>query len=247
MPNERLRDALVRNGYSPDSVSRAIKVDPKTVERWITKGRTPYPKHRSAIAALVRETENYLWPDAVPAERKTEIGNSEIIKVYPRRNDVPNDLWTGLLDHAQERIDILLYSGTFLTYDSTMIKRLKGKAGLGTRIRILLGDPNCREVTRRSLDEGIGKTTLAAKVRSALAFYRPLCEVPGIELRCHSTTLYNSLYRVDDEMLVNTHVFGLMAAHSPLIHLRRLSGGDLFEIYSESFASVWSGATPPKW
>jgi len=89
MPNERLRDSLLRNGYTPEKVAQAISVDPKTVERWITKARVPYPKYRSAIAALVRESENYLWPDAVEPERKTEIGNSEIVKFYPHPTRYP--------------------------------------------------------------------------------------------------------------------------------------------------------------
>lgn len=53
--------------------------------------------------------------------------------------------------------------------------------------------------------------------------------------------------RFDEEMLVNTHVYGFMAAHAPVLHLRRLSGGDLFETYSESFDSVWNAAKPPAW
>ena len=64
MANERLRDALLRNGFDLEQVAKATGVDPKTVERWITKGRTPVPKHRRAIASMVRETESYLWPDA---------------------------------------------------------------------------------------------------------------------------------------------------------------------------------------
>jgi hypothetical protein len=247
VPNERLRDALLRNGLDLDQVAKATGVDPKTVERWITQGRIPYPRHRHAIAAMVRETENYLWPDTVAPERKAEIGGSEIVKVYPHRHSVPMDLWTRLLDQAEEHIEILVYSGMFLTDDPSLIKRLRRKAEQDAKIRLLLGDPTSREVNRRSIDEGIGKTTVAAKVRNALAFYRPLATVDGIEIRCHATTLYNSIYRFDDEMLVNTHVYGFMAAHAPLLHLRRLSGGDLFETYSESFDSVWSASKPPKW
>src|ERR1700712_4603532 len=90
MPNERLRDALLRHGLDLDQVARATRVDPKTVERWISKGRLPYPKHRRAIAAMVRETENYLWPDAITPERRAEIGGSEIVQVYPHRHSVPS-------------------------------------------------------------------------------------------------------------------------------------------------------------
>jgi hypothetical protein len=66
---------------------------------------------------------------------------------------------------------------------------------------------------------------------------------PGVELRFHATTLYNSIYRFDDDMLVNIHVYGAPAAHSPVLHLRRLPGGQLFDHYQASFERVWEQAT----
>lgn len=50
-----------------------------------------------------------------------------------------------------------------------------------------------------------------------------------------SATLYNSVYRYDDETLVNTHLYGFPAAHAPVMHLRRLAGGTLFTSYADSF------------
>jgi transcriptional regulator with XRE-family HTH domain len=247
MTNERLRDALLRNGLDLDQVAKVTTVDPKTVERWITKGRLPYPRHRRAIAAMVRESENYLWPDAIAPERKAEIAESEVVKVYPHRHSVPADLWERLLNGAEQHIEMLNYSGMFLTDNPSLIKKLRAKVEGGIKVRILIGDPASRAVARRSDEEGIGKGTLAAKVRNAHAFYKPLAEVPNLAIRSHGTTLYNSIYRFDDDMLVNTHVYGFMAAHAPLLHLRRLAGGDLFETYSESFDAVWNAAKPPKW
>jgi hypothetical protein len=238
---------LLRNGLTPDQVARAIDVDPKTVERWITKDRTPYPKHRHAIAAMVREAENYLWPDAVAPERVAEIGGSEVIKVYPHRHAVPHELWKRLITNATDEVEILVYVGMFLTEDPSLIKRLRGKAQAGGRIRLLFGDPASREVTRRSEDEGIGKNAISVKIRNALTFFKRLDGETGVEIRCHGTTLYNSIYRFDDEMIVNTHVYGFAAAHAPALHLRRLSAGSLFETYSESFETVWKAAKPPKW
>lgn len=247
MPNERLRDALLRKGLTPRDVAGALNVDGKTVERWITTGRTPYAKHRHSIAALVRESENYLWPDAIAPERVVEISESEIVKIYPHRHALPREVWDRLLRTANDQIDILVYSGLFMTEDPTMIKRLRGKAMAGARIRILLGDPDSEEMEKRGLDENIGHGTLGAKVRNALAFFKPLDGEAGIEFRCHSTILYNSIYRFDQDLLVNTHVYGFMAAHAPVMHLRQLSTGSLFETYSESFESVWNKATAPAW
>ncbi|MCX2948137.1 DUF5919 domain-containing protein [Lentzea sp. NEAU-D7] len=247
MPNQRLRDALLRNTLGFDEVAKATGVDPKTVERWITQDRTPYPRHRHAIAAMVRETETYLWPDAVAPEKKKEINESEVVQVYAHRHAVSHDIWRHLIEQSKISISILVYAGMFLVDNPALIKTLRQKAENGVRIRLLLGDPASREVARRSEEEGIGKTTLGAKIRNALAIYKPLAEVSGVEIRLHGTTLYNSIYRFDDEMLVNTHVHGFMAAHAPVLHLRRLSGGDLFETYAESFQGVWDGAKPPKW
>ena len=65
MTNDRLRDAMLRNGLTPTAIAQRVGVDPKTAERWITQGRAPYPRYRFEIAALVKEDEAYLWPGAV--------------------------------------------------------------------------------------------------------------------------------------------------------------------------------------
>lgn len=43
-------------------------------------------------------------------------------------------------------------------------------------------------------------------------------------------------------MLVNAHAYGAPAAHSPLVHLRRLVAGRLFTHYLTSFEAVWQRA-----
>jgi hypothetical protein len=244
MANERLRDALLRNGLGYEHVSKATGVDQKTVERWITKGRTPYPRHRHTIASMVRETETYLWPDAVTPERKSEITESELLKLYPHRNSIPPDLWDHLITNATEHVEVLVHAGIFLIERPTFVRDLAAKAKNGARIRLIFGDPASREVARRSDEEQLGKGTLGSRVRNALAFYRPLQDVEGVEVRFHKTTLYNSIFRFDDEMIINTHVYGFQGAHAPAMHLRRLSAGDLFETYSESFEHVWNLSKP---
>lgn len=247
MANDRLRDALMSAGLTPADAAEKIGVDPKTVERWITRDRTPYPKHRHALAALVQESERYLWPDAISAEKVTEAGGSEIVKVYPHRNAVPADLWDRLLDQATTYVDVLVYVGMFLTEKPDLLATLRKKAENGARIRLAFGDRDAQAVTQRSTDEGIGAHTIAAKIDHALSFFRELRDVPGISIRTHATVLYNSIYRFDDQMIVNPHVYGKIAAHAPALHLRRLSAGDLFTTYADSFSAVWDQATPHEW
>ncbi len=60
------------------------------------------------------------------------------------------------------------------------------------------------------------------------------------------TPLYNSVYRFDDEMLVNVHAYGILAAYTPTMHLRRVDGA-FFNTYLESFERVWASARVPIW
>ncbi|PRY55724.1 helix-turn-helix domain-containing protein [Glycomyces artemisiae] len=242
MPNERLKDAMQAAGVTPEALADDLEVDAKTVRRWISRGRTPYPRHRSALAAMLDETEEYLWPSIDTADRQARVSQSEVICTYPRRFQVPSDLWRRLFDNATERIGILVYAGLFLPeHDPDLIDALKAKARAGTKITVLLGDPDCEAVATRGREEGIGQA-LAAKIRNVLSFYEKLRETEGVFVGFHTATLYNSIYRYDDEMPVNTHLYGFPAAHAPVLHLRRLAGGTLFNSYADSFDRVWSAS-----
>jgi hypothetical protein len=85
---------------------------------------------------------------------------------------------------------------------------------------------------------------IPGRIRMALAYYRPLIDVPGIELRLHRTTLYNSIYRFDDQMFINQHIYGTYGFLAPILHLRESTGGDLFSTYARSADLIWSEAYP---
>ncbi|MGH8793648.1 MAG: helix-turn-helix domain-containing protein [Stackebrandtia sp.] len=238
--NERLRDALRGKGMTPAELAAKIDVDVKTVERWITKGRPPYPKHRYSVAALLSQSENYLWPNALKDDRKALVSESEIVHIYPRRNSVPPELWRRLFNEASEHIDVLAFGGVFpFDHDPTLIKELEQKAVKGLEARLLVGDPSSKAVALRGIEEGIGGA-MTARVANTLAHFDNLKGTPRVEVRSHATALYNSIYRFDREMLVNTHVWGFPAAHNPVVHLRQLSGGTMFDLYRQSFERVWA-------
>jgi hypothetical protein len=229
---------MLRNGLTPTAIADHVGVDPKTVERWVTQNRIPYPRHRHAIAALVREGESYLWPGAFSSERSAAVAQSELMMIYPRRSAVPCDLWRLLIDQASMRIGILAYGGLFLhELIPNLTETLVLKAETGAKVEVILGDPDCPQVAERGADEGIGEA-MASKIRNTLAFYEPMRGHDTAGIMFHRTVLYNSIYRFDDEMLVNIHVFGHPAAHSPIMHLRRLAGGDLFDTYAASYERV---------
>lgn len=247
MVNDRLRDAMHRLGQTPDTLADATGVDRKTVERWITRGRSPYPRHRHTIAALVQESESYLWPDAVAPERAAEVAGSEVIAVYPHRNSIPREVWDRLIGTAGRRVDVLAHAALFLGENPALIKAWKAAADNGADIRIAFGDPASRAVALRGEEERLGKGVLGARIRNALAAFTPLRDTAGVQIRFHRATLYNSIFRFDYEMIVNAHVYGIQGAHAPALHLRRLSAGNLFETYTDSFATVWDTARPATW
>nr|WP_026124033.1 DUF5919 domain-containing protein [Nocardiopsis chromatogenes] len=244
MPNERLRAALLKRGVTPAEVAEAVGVDAKSVERWVTLGRTPYRKHRYATAAFLEADETYLWPKALTPEQSKAASDSEIVEIHPHRWSVPADAWKRLFESAQEEISVLVYSGFFLADDPSMLKMLAAKAKSGVRLRVLLGDPESEAVFQRGEDEGIGGELMASKIRNVILMYKQVRAVEGTEFRLHDTILYNSLYRADDQLLVNTHLYGTMAAEAPVFHLRKIPGGEMMATYLESFEKVWDGARP---
>ena len=87
-------------------------------------------------------------------------------------------------------------------------------------------------------------TATLNKIRNALVLYRELRQADGAEFRFHTTILYNSIYRADDQLLVNTHVYGMTAARAPVWHLKKVAGGEIAGTYLESFERVWESAVP---
>jgi transcriptional regulator with XRE-family HTH domain len=240
MANERLRATLLERGLTPAALGEHIGVDHKTVERWVS-GRMPYRRHRYAVAARLAVDEAYLWPEALTRDQVTAASAGEVLAIYPHRSDVPRDLWKQLFSSAKREIGVLVYSGLFLAEDVGLQDLLAAKARSGVRVRILLGDPDSPQVAERGADEGID---MGARIRNVLVLVRDLRAIDGIEFRLHRTVLYNSIYRGDDDLLVNTHIYGMPASRAPVWRLRRIAGGEIAVTYLESFERVWESAVP---
>jgi hypothetical protein len=166
------------------------------------------------------------------------------VALYEQRADIPVSAFTDLMAQARERIDILVYAAVFLheAYPR-LYELLTERATEGCTVRIAIGDAGSDTVQARGKEERFGHG-IESRCRLALMHYRPLVGTPGIEVRTHGTTLYNSLYRADDQQLVNAHVWGVNAYAAPVWHLRRHETGGMFDTYAESFDAVWATATP---
>jgi hypothetical protein len=234
--SEPLRRAMANARLREVDVAAALRVDPKTVQRWLG-GRLPQPRHRWGLAELLERNEYDLWPQLAGDSPH----GGEVRATYPHRGAVPRDVWQQLFAGAEREIGILVYSGLFIAEDVGLLHLISTKAAEGVAVRILLGDPDGSHVTQRGVEEGISDA-MAAKIRNSIVLFGRLADTAGVEIRLHPTVLYNSIYRADDELLVNQHVFGVAAASAPVLHLR--GSGAMVGTYLESFERVWSGATP---
>jgi hypothetical protein len=166
------------------------------------------------------------------------------VALYDQRADIPVSTFVDMLSQAREHIDVLVYAAVFLHEAYPRLNDLlRERAADGCAVRIAIGDPDSTNVQQRGSEERFGHG-IESRCRLALMHYRPLAEVPGIEVRTHATTLYNSIYRADDQALVNAHVWGVNAYGAPVWHLRRNGEGSMFDTYASSFDAVWETATP---
>jgi len=238
--NNPLARALRGVGLTTVDVAAHLSVDPKTVNRWVT-GRKPYPRYRSALAELTGWSLHDLWPD-LPRQAEPADHADEVRMVYPHRAAVPPDAWTSLFARAKVEIGVLAYGALFLAEDLATSRVLQDKAKSGLRVRIALGDPAGLHVAHRGSEEGIGDG-IGARIRTALVGLSPVIAA-GAEVRLHDTVLYNSIYRADDELLVNAHIYGSPASHAPVFHFRRRGNEGVATTYFDSFERVWATSGP---
>jgi phosphatidylserine/phosphatidylglycerophosphate/cardiolipin synthase-like enzyme len=171
---------------------------------------------------------------SAPGERRVP---AEVVALYPHRADTPKTLWLDLLSGAVANIDLFANASLFLPEENPeAIAILRDKAARGVRVRILLGDPETPAMELRGREERLFEA-LIGRIKMALAYYRPLVGVDGVEFRLHGTSLYNSIFRYDDQMLVNQHIYGTYGYIAPILHLRKVPGCDLFDTYMRSLTS----------
>jgi lambda repressor-like predicted transcriptional regulator len=228
--NERLRVLLNSLRESPAAFAAKVGVDPKTVERWITTGRRPYPRIAHRVAQLLEVEVTYLWPDLYPAQRYT--ATDELVACYPGRAAVPADLWVRLLAEARTQLTLVGDCGLNEAVPN-LPAMLADKAAAGVPVRVVLTDP----ITAVDPVE-------AARAQRAEATVRSLLDTSGISITRYSGVLTTAVIVSDDDLMVRTSIDGCPAAFAPLLHLRRLPGGPLAGVYLTSVDTIVYAANP---
>ncbi|MCT2590909.1 helix-turn-helix domain-containing protein [Streptomyces sp. N2-109] len=202
-------------GWTYAALAQEVEIDPKSFERWVNLGRTPRRATALRAAKALGEDVHALWP-ALRQARPARALSPELVALYEQRADIPVSMFTDLVARARERIDILVYAAVFLheAY-SRLNELLTERAAEGCNVRIAIGNADSDNVQARGREERFG----------------------------HGITLYNSLYRVDDQQLVNAHLWGVNA-YAALCGTSPAPGGGMFDTCAASFDAVWATATP---
>jgi transcriptional regulator with XRE-family HTH domain len=225
--NENLRRALLRARLSDEDVAARLEVDPKTVRRWL-EGRTPYLRHRWALAGMLELDEGDLWPQA----RTTRRHPAEVRAIYAHRDSVPREVWMDLFRSAEQKIDILDSSSLFLAADIEILATLTDAAKAGVQERICLVDPDWP-----------GGSEAPDQTHEALSRYTKLRRIINVQLRTHRASLNNAICRADDELLVIQHAFGVPVERMPVVHLRQTDDSDMITAYLDSFEHIWNNSS----
>lgn len=230
---------MARAGVSSADLAATVHLDPRTIDRLVAdRFRIPRSHARHAIAEAVQVPVGVLWPRASNGAQST----NEMSAIYPSRAAMPAGLVMSLLHAASERVDVLTFAGLWLwdavaQFGPTLAEKARG----GVPVQICLGDPTGHAVQLRGAEEGVGDL-LAARCRLAATYaVHALSETPA-SMKVHDTTLYASILRFDEELLVNWHLYGAPASESPVLQLRRTSTHGLAQRMIDSFERVWNGA-----
>lgn len=238
MANRRLADAIAQRGWIVDDFAQRMDVDAKTVARWVGNNRVPHPRSRARAAEILGVPAAVLWPEAAT----TLSGHDDLTGFYRTRSEIPPAMIQSLLAGATTNVDILAFAGTWL-WDTVpgFAHTLADKAQAGVAVRICLGDPDSAAVRLRGEEEGIGEG-MAARCRFSLAYAKPLVEGASGAVRRSGATLYASIMRFDDDVLLNTHLWGTPAGDAPVFALRSRDGDCLAAHVIASSDRVWDQA-----
>ena len=239
MTNERLRAAIVSSPDTVESLSARVGLDPKTIERWISTGSTSAQGQSSSRRPGAGRRRALPLAEGAVREQDAVRHCRGDHRPVPQPGIRPSDTWRQLIRASVKEVSLLAFAASFLhdtlpDFDDLLAQR----ASSGVRVRLLFGDPASEAVAVRGVEEQIG-SSLADRCRLSWKYLSSILEVPGIEARRHGCTLYASIFRFDDDLLANHHLFGAPANHSPVAHLRRVDGGRLFDVHMASFERVW--------
>lgn len=250
VPNVALDWAMKVKGISTRKLARAIGVTEITVRRWLENVHIKVRlDNAQATARELGCTPQDLWTDQFPpSQEPLSIKGYKPVPfnpaLYASRTQVPITVWQNHFHDVRSAIDILVFAATFLfdTLDD-FTATLTEAAGRGVQVRFLIGDPDGDNMAVRGEEEGIGES-VRARSHNSVELLRPYTTTPGLDVRTHETTLYTSVFRVDDDMIINFHIYGSPGRDNPVMIFSRQQEPRLWATFERAFTRVWDHARP---
>jgi transcriptional regulator with XRE-family HTH domain len=224
MADTNLKNALRQAGITPEEFADIVRVDPKTVQRWVAGTTTPYPRHRATIARALDLTEHDLWPDHAPppaagshpSDRAPAAG-SEVTGTWADDTEEGAPDPVAFLSNTDGPIDLLEnFRGIQLTGDLT--RALAEHAAAGRQIRVLTNRPIRR--------------------------VEPLLGHQHLEIR-FIEYLEHSLLRAGDAMLLALFMDYETDQPPPLLQLHRTTDGGLFDRLLDNLETIAENGEGP--
>jgi lambda repressor-like predicted transcriptional regulator len=240
--NEQLKQALRKAGLEIDDLAANVEVDIRTAYRWLTQGRTPYPRHRRRVADALGVPEQLLWPNELPDQDGAGAVTAGTIEVLGAGQDGAD--WRELLASARERVDLIdLTLGEVISDGDGQL--LAAVAKRGCRVRVMVSDPESIHLAIAEEEAGDDASLMSwpastAELDRVTGLLKPHLEGGQLELR---TFVGAGAYRVlifDDQALVRLRLPGITDLEAmPLLYLTRQSAGGTFDSFSEHFQALW--------
>lgn len=242
-PNVALRNRMHASGMSKMALAGKSGVNERTIQRWLDGETKPQIGPASVVADILDCEVQDLWPQHFPPLSTPQNG-IVALSPYASRAHIPTQLWVKLFSGATERIDICVYGGTFLFDTLPGFKSLMMNAAeRGVIVRFLIGDPGSAVVFQRGEEERIGNS-LPNRCSMTLERLEPIAGHPGITIRTHSTPLYVSMFRIDETLIANHHIYGSPASDNPAFVIEKAADLELWGKYEASYELIWSTSKP---
>ncbi|MEU0542608.1 DUF5919 domain-containing protein [Nocardia sp. NPDC005978] len=215
-------------------------MDAKTVERWITQQRVPYPKHRFRLAALLRESEEHLWPESSPRHQFADVEavfatRAEFIQAMPPRELFQN---AQTIDMAGLSLNTLCQQ-----YSDRDLAELVAS---GTTIRCLFLEPHGLHITAREQEEGHDPGVLSSlteiNIRGLIRARNKVRERESGEilLRTYDQPIRFNITVIDRRTCITQpYLPSARGVESPTFVARRGDQPGIFDTFAQVFESMW--------
>lgn len=236
--------ALIQSDMTREQLAAALDVHVNTIYRYVKGERRPRADMRQRIAELVGQTEPVLWPELTIAATASDHG-SEVVDMWRRQADIPVTVWESLISGAERAVDVTAGSGLLPLEMNPDIGRIfASRPDLVVRVCLRAPDPDDVHLQWNDETEGMGGT-LAGRISQALTMWQQnLAGVNNAQIRTYSGPMLYSIFRFDDQMILNTHLYGVRGIHAPAWHLSRLDSEGVFDRYAENFDHLWQTSQP---